>query len=210
MLLLIRQPQKAWPELGLDQLAFVSRLNEIFAVLLFIYVPPRHQQSECFIYIQWKQEKKEKKKSTLNKSSPEIDSITWAAKQVKKSQKFQAQNSDAAALFQGRNTLHLNSAVPTDTICRKSIINWKRVAFIVNAFHHFSAPIYMSLLYAQSWTSLGNRETIQIPSLMLYRTIRNSVPSHIHFLPFVVSANNNCCTFTLKKTVAYICTLSHK
>lgn len=61
----------------------------------------------------------------------------------------------------------------------------------------------------QSWTFLWNRETIQIPSLMLYRTIRNSVPLHIHFLPFVLSANNNYYKFTLKKTVAYISTLSH-
>lgn len=128
-------------------------------MLLFTYMFSPHRQSECFIYIQWKQEKKErKKKSALNKSSPEVDSITWAATQVKKSQIFQAQNSDAAALFQGRNTLHLNSAVPTDTICRKSIINWKRVAFIVNEFRHFSVPIYMSLLYAVMDFSMKQRD----------------------------------------------------
>lgn len=105
-----------------------------------------------------KEREKKKKKSALNKSSPEVDSITWAATQVKKSQIFQAQNSDAAALFQGRNTLHLNSAVPTDTICRKSITNWKRVAFIVNEFHHFSVPIYMSLLYAVMDFSMKQRD----------------------------------------------------
>lgn len=60
-------------------------------------------------------------KPTLNKGSCEVDSITSLAKQAKKSKKFQAQKSEAAALFHGMNTLHLISTVPTDTIYRKSI-----------------------------------------------------------------------------------------
>lgn len=127
------------------------------SVYLYVFPPPAVRMFHLHS-MKARKEREKKKKSALNKSSPEVDSITWAATQVKKSQIFQAQNSDAVALFQGRNTLHLNSAVPTDTICRKSITNWKRVAFIVNEFHHFSVPIYMSLLYAVMDFSMKQRD----------------------------------------------------
>lgn len=143
-------------------------------------------------------------KTTLNKSSREVDSITRLAKQAKESKKFQTQKSEAAALYQGRNTLHLISAAPTDTIYRKSITSWKRAAFIVNAFHHFGVPAFMSLLDAESWAFLWNRKTIQAPLLLSYRTFRNSVPLYINFPPFIASAVNNYYKFTLNQTVAYI------
>lgn len=68
----------------------------------------------------WREEEG-KKHPKPNKSSCEVDSIARLAKQAKESQKFQVQNSEAIAVFQRGNTLHLISAMPTDTIYRKSI-----------------------------------------------------------------------------------------